>query len=258
MTLPAAQMAALVTFVLVFVPQFRVFAVVLLILGIGGVLGLFLYRSDSSGIKSNPFRRLDVYVPLEQAARNPAIPRPSEVNDLIAQLRNIDWFQFEKALAVVFRNLGYSVTRRGGANPDGGIDLELRDGTDCIAVQCKQWRTTKIRENIVREFLGALTHAKISKGLIVTLCGYTQEAKRLADAHAIQILCEKDVEALLRDAKAEQNVEIQAALRDPRKFCPKCESKMLVRTARKGSNNGSRFWGCSTYPRCHYTMPLVT
>jgi restriction system protein len=32
--------------------------------------------------------------------------------------------------------------------------------------------------------------------------------------------------------------------------CPKCSRSMVLRTARKGANTGSQFWGCSTYPVC--------
>ena len=32
--------------------------------------------------------------------------------------------------------------------------------------------------------------------------------------------------------------------------CPKCGSKMMLRTARRGYNIGNQFYGCSNYPRC--------
>ncbi|MDF1831175.1 MAG: NERD domain-containing protein [Porticoccaceae bacterium] len=32
--------------------------------------------------------------------------------------------------------------------------------------------------------------------------------------------------------------------------CPKCGSAMLLRTAKRGSNTGNQFWGCSEYPAC--------
>lgn len=35
--------------------------------------------------------------------------------------------------------------------------------------------------------------------------------------------------------------------------CPKCEKPMRLRTARKGRNAGSQFWGCSNFPRCSGT-----
>jgi hypothetical protein len=33
-------------------------------------------------------------------------------------------------------------------------------------------------------------------------------------------------------------------------FCPKCGSKMILRTARKGKYTGQNFWGCSKFPSC--------
>jgi hypothetical protein len=34
--------------------------------------------------------------------------------------------------------------------------------------------------------------------------------------------------------------------------CPKCSSKMIKKTARKGKNAGNAFWGCSAYPKCRH------
>lgn len=36
--------------------------------------------------------------------------------------------------------------------------------------------------------------------------------------------------------------------------CPKCNKPMRLRTARKGANAGSQFWGCTGYPECKGTM----
>lgn len=32
--------------------------------------------------------------------------------------------------------------------------------------------------------------------------------------------------------------------------CPKCGSEMILRTAKRGDNQGGKFWGCSRYPKC--------
>jgi len=32
--------------------------------------------------------------------------------------------------------------------------------------------------------------------------------------------------------------------------CPLCGGKMTLRTARRGKNAGSQFWGCTTFPKC--------
>jgi restriction system protein len=38
--------------------------------------------------------------------------------------------------------------------------------------------------------------------------------------------------------------------------CAKCGKPMAMRTAKKGANAGSQFWGCSGYPECKATRPL--
>jgi len=35
--------------------------------------------------------------------------------------------------------------------------------------------------------------------------------------------------------------------------CPKCGGKLILRTARQGTNVGRKFYGCSNYPKCRYT-----
>jgi hypothetical protein len=34
------------------------------------------------------------------------------------------------------------------------------------------------------------------------------------------------------------------------RLCPKCGSEMVERTVKKGAKEGSRFWGCSNFPKC--------
>lgn len=36
--------------------------------------------------------------------------------------------------------------------------------------------------------------------------------------------------------------------------CPKCGIQMLLRTAKKGDQQGQRFWGCQNYPNCRETV----
>jgi restriction system protein len=175
---------------------------------------------------------------------------------LIEQLRTIDWFQFEKVKAVVYRKRGYTVSRRGGANPDGGIDLIVSKDGETKAVQCKQWKTWKVGVSPVREFLGALTDAGIQKGVFITLRGYGGEAKLLADKHGIEIVSETDLITMLAATDMRFDGEVQEILRETRRFCPKCEREMVRRTARKGLVAGNQFWGCSAYPRCRFTMPV--
>ena len=39
-------------------------------------------------------------------------------------------------------------------------------------------------------------------------------------------------------------------------ICPKCGILMVLRTARKGQDAGSKFWGCSNFPTCRTTKRI--
>jgi four helix bundle suffix protein len=73
--------------------------------------------------------------------------------------------------------------------------------------------------------------------------GYTE---RLAAAR---------IEERGRQRRSDQaNSTNQAEQKTP--VCPKCGEPMALRTARKGANAGSRFWGCCGYPKCKGTRQI--
>lgn len=37
-------------------------------------------------------------------------------------------------------------------------------------------------------------------------------------------------------------------------YCPRCNRKMVLRTAKRGANKGNQFWGCTNYPGCKFTF----
>jgi len=235
---------------------FGSFLLALLILLIVAVLGLAIYRITTRSKRAKGASE-NVFTSLPNASDRTQEREPQTAAEFVERLRSIDWYQFEKLVGLVYRKLGYSVSRRGGANPDGGIDLIIEKDGLRTAVQCKQWRTWNVGVKAVREFLGALTDAGIQKGVFITLCGYTGDAKQLATKHGIEIVNEMGLAAMLEGTGARFDFETQEILRDTRKLCPKCESEMVLRTARKGIGSGRKFWGCSAYPQCRFTMPAV-
>jgi len=182
--------------------------------------------------------------------------KPETAAALVEQLRSIDWFQFEQLVALVYRKQGYAVSRRGGANPDGGIDLTIEKNGTRTAIQCKHWKTWNVGVKAVREFLGALTDARMQRGLFITLGGCTGDAKQLADKHGIEVMDEAGLARMLEATDARFDPDAMEILHDARKLCPKCEREMVLRTASRGRGSGQKFWGCSAYPRCRFTMPL--
>jgi hypothetical protein len=168
--------------------------------------------------------------------------------------QEIDWFQFEKLMELIYSKEGYRVERRGGANPDGGIDLVLERGIDRIAVQCKHWKTQQAGVKVVREFLGAMTAERFHTGIFVITNHVTEEARDLAQKNNIQIVDQFHLELLFKKYDAAFDPEFTVLLNGSEKWCPKCESEMVPRVTKKGSDIGEMFWGCSALPRCRFVL----
>lgn len=43
---------------------------------------------------------------------------------------------------------------------------------------------------------------------------------------------------------------------DDKLICPKCGSKLVLRTANKGENAGKQFYGCSNFPKCRFILNI--
>ena len=55
---------------------------------------------------------------------------------------------------------------------------------------------------------------------------------------------------------AEKTVETPIQEINDELICPKCGSKLILRTAKKGNNAGNKFYGCSSFPKCRYIKTL--
>lgn len=260
----------------IFVPGFRsliIAALAICIIAILGWLGFRIFRSKKT--ETSPFTYPDVekrregYDHVYKTSSNTAtineragkLNEPSRVDagqkrepTLSENLRSIDWFQFEKLIAAIYTAKGFTVKRLGGANPDGGVDLIVENSKEKFISQCKHWRTWKVGVRQIREFLGTLTDTKVPKGVFITLQGYTDDARTLAAKHGIVIVSETGVLQMLHEIDWNNNRVIVDTLNDVRKFCPRCESEMVLRTARRGTNVGGKFWGCSRYPTCRFVL----
>ncbi len=182
-----------------------------------------------------------------------AVSGHASQDEIGSALDDLDWYQFEKLICALFRAQGQAVEMRGGANADGGIDLVLGSGSERTAVQCKHWGSWKCAPKVVRELLGAMTHEGFSQGMLVCRRA-TPAAHSLAGQERITIIERDGVIRRVSQAMATENTQLRRLLFTPEKLCPKCGAPMIRRTAAKGSNVGSEFWGCSNYPACRQTM----
>jgi len=169
------------------------------------------------------------------------------------RLEVLDWFQLEKLVGTLFAAGGYHVLPRGGANADGGIDLVVENNEGRVAVQCKHWATWKCGVAVVRELMGAMLHEGILQGYLVAR-EITPDARELAAKHGIGITDREELVKWIQGSLDAENTDVRHALENPEKLCPKCGGRMVKRTARKGKQAGSVFWGCSNYPGCRQIM----
>ncbi|MOA33307.1 Restriction endonuclease [compost metagenome] len=133
-------------------------------------------------------------------------------------------------------------------------------GSDKYLVQCKQWKAIKVGVTVVREFFGVMAAQGAAGGFIVTSGTYTQEAKEFAQGRNIQLV---DGVLLTRwinnrpAARASLESRTAADQAQSAPFCPVCNSIMTLRMAKRGSNAGREFWGCTRYPSCHGVRKTV-
>jgi restriction system protein len=175
---------------------------------------------------------------------------------LQSMLNNLDWYQFEKLVALLYEQAGYRVDHKGGAEADGGVDLVVwRAEDDFSVVQCKHWRKSKVGVSALRELRGSMNDMNTEQGVFVALSGYTDPAQDYAKEKGIWLYEGMHIVSMIEHSEAVRG-QVSEYLLDTRKFCPACEREMKVRTARRGRNAGNKFWGCTGYPKCKTVFPI--
>jgi restriction system protein len=186
-------------------------------------------------------------------------------------LDGMSWREFEILVGESYRQQGYQVAELGGAGPDGGVDLLLTKGNEKFFVQCKQWKAYKVGVSTVRELYGVMAAKGATGGFVVTAGRFTTDAVEFAQGRNIELVDGPRLFVMIQRARrtgaslspsiaADSHAQAQhpeasavATAQTASPECPRCGASMQLRTARQGTNAGSRFWGCSSYPTCRGT-----
>jgi restriction system protein len=174
-------------------------------------------------------------------------------------LADLGWSQFEGYLAEYFRRRGASVTYRGGAAPDGGVDLVLDDASGRRIVQAKHWKTRRVGVVHLRALWGVLDDERAQGAVFVTSGTFTPEARAFASGKRLELIDGDDLRRLISEVKrATPQLALEpAVVASESAGCPQCGRGVLQRRlARRGKNAGRYFLGCSQYPECHYTRDV--
>jgi len=168
----------------------------------------------------------------------------------------LTWSRFERLMAEFYRRNGATVTPRGGPMTDGGVDLNLTYPTgDRLIVQCKHWKNRHVGVKPLRELWGVLDDEKADGAIFVTSGSFTADALAFARGKRLELIDGPKLRGMMSEVKRTQAATsvAESAPTANAPLCPRCESPMVLRIARRGANAGEKFWGCSTYPKCQGT-----
>jgi len=187
-------------------------------------------------------------------------------------LDSMSWQEFEMLVAEAFRLQGYRVLETGGGGADGGVDLVLTkpgtNGSEKFLVQCKQWRAFKVGVDVVRELYGVMAAKGAAGGFVITSGRFTQEASSFAEGRNVKLIAGEHLHALIQRARdGVSGSQLQPTAVAPPSTrehaaaahamsCPICSKSMVRRVAKRGTNAGAEFWGCTGYPACRGTRSI--
>jgi restriction system protein len=158
-------------------------------------------------------------------------------NQSLDAIRALSWRDFERLVAAAFYQHGWVPELVGQGEPDGGLDLILRQGKQLAIVQCKQRRFPQgayVEEREVREFAGVFASRKATKGYVVTSGVFTPQAVEFAERIA-------GLELIAGDEL------LQMVGR-----CPKCKAALEPKHGKYGL-----FLSCVRYPACDGALKLA-
>ena len=173
----------------------------------------------------------------------------------MSELRSLSWRQFESYIGEMFREQGYFVMET-DEGPDNGVDLVLKKDGEKTYVQCKHWKTNTVSVEKIRELLGAMTAGGAQNGVFVASGNYTNPAKEFARECGIELVGGDELASLFAGKAEHPDQATNSPVMDIHVTCPICDAPMVNRVAKRGSNKGSPFWGCSKYPQCRGTRQV--
>ncbi len=177
----------------------------------------------------------------------------------LAPFADMSWQDFERVVGEYCRQRGFAVAETGGGGADGGVDLVLTRGADRYLVQCKQWRAIRVGVEPVRELYGLIHAQRTAGGFVVTSGTFTNEAKKFAEGREIELIDGEALAGAIRqqvERPRSEAAQVSAVASGAAPLvCPLCNAPMALRKAKRGSNAGQTFWGCSRYPGCRGTRP---
>jgi restriction system protein len=109
----------------------------------------------------------------------------------------------------------------------------------------------------VRELYGVQRALDADRSMFVCVGRYTADAQQFAAKVGMTLVDGAELLRIIEAGLGGGPLELPVA--DPLAVpaCPASGMAMVRRMARRGSHAGEEFWGCSTYPTCRGTAPIL-
>ncbi|ETT54811.1 hypothetical protein C162_03894 [Paenibacillus sp. FSL R7-269] len=170
----------------------------------------------------------------------------------IAEIDKMEGVQFERYLGHLFRAQGYKaeVTKAAG---DYGADLTIQKDNKKIVIQAKRY-SKNVGIKAVQEAQASIAHYGASEAWVVSNSDYTTAAYDLAKSNRVKLINrEALIEMILtmNSGAAPSPRAVMAEVPVDEYICPKCGSKLVLRSSSKG-----QFYGCSSFPKCRHIKTI--
>lgn len=115
-------------------------------------------------------------------------------------INSLSGIQFENVCQNLIEHMGFSVETT-KASGDGGIDLIAYNHDPILSgkyiIQCKRY-SGSVGEPIIRDLYGVITSERANKGILMTTGYFTKSAISFAEGKPIELIDEKQLDALLK------------------------------------------------------------
>ena len=187
---------------------------------------------------------------------------------------NMSGEDFEYFCADILRGNGFKDVEVTKASGDHGIDvLAKKDGVK-YAIQCKRYSKPVGNKAVQEAYSGkAIYNADVA--VVMSNMDFTPQAVEDAKKLKVELWDKNKIYSLQKSGNLyveqyipttiDENLSIQVNEESKINFvsgnkgtlvCPNCGGTLVIRTAKRGHNAGSQFYGCSNYPNCKYTRNL--
>lgn len=144
-----------------------------------------IHKKDNVQTKFETCEKIET--PDEMLAQAQESYKDNLQSELLSKLKQIDPVKFEQIVIQLMEKMNYGVGSITPKSHDGGVDGIIDEdelGLEKIYLQAKRYSDNKVNEKEMVYFIGALTRAKVQKGVFITTSEYSEKAVKAAKESA--------------------------------------------------------------------------